>query len=747
MNARAKVVALFLFSAGCATIPEPQWGVDRLEFEGVERVDPETLRVCLATHEREAVKLGLSALSEPKCGVPPFDKERASFRLWAWPWKDYPTYEEGVLKLDVQRVERWYQARGYYRAHVVKVEFQPAKMNEPVPCKEDCTGRIVVHVVEGEPVRLRSVKLEGNEGLDPALREDMLEVINEELAQNDIFDEAVYAKAREDVAKVLREAGYARAKVTGDVAVHRGLLYADATIRVEAGPVCTLGPVVIKSGSKIPEEPVVAAAKVERGARYSESALASAQHAVYGLNAFSSVTVRGDFEANPSSSEIPIIIEVSPRRESEPMIGAGIMSGVLSTGPLAGEGISVPQWDVHLLGSYAHRNFLGGLRQFRIEERPRLLFLGPFPSVPEDSPQFANSIQARFSQPGVIEARTSLFVESGWDYGPDPFLLFFRHDLTNAMGLEREFFEGRLQGRLAAHAEFMQVTRRQPIIGDDLDKGDMDMDGVDDRECQWPLPLNEEREACLPASYRLPYLEQRVIVDLRDNGTTPTKGGYFSMGAHEALPVGERSWFYLRLTPDLRGYAPLGLGFVLAGRFTIGSLHIFDAGDKLDEEASALGPQAYRLRGGGANGNRGFAPGGLGDGVTGGTSKWESSIELRIPLAKNFSLAGFADAGDVYAPRCDPSPTAKERMEAETRGESPAPSCDRQRVAFRFNHLNTAVGGGLRYRTIVGPIRLDVGYRPSKLQRADGSASDAPEAKSFGLKFNGAIHLTIGESF
>src|SRR5262249_17253312 len=98
---------------------------------------------------------------------------------------------------------------------------------------------------------------------------------------------------------------------------------------------------------------------------------------------------------------------------------------------------------------------------------------------------------------------------------------------------------------------------------------------------------------------------------------------------------------------------------------------------------------------------------------------WESSLELRIPLLKDFSIVGFADLGDVHA------------------GQS-----------FRFDHLNTAVGGGLRYRTIVGPIRFDVGYRPRKLQRADGSdPGPGPQPAPGFAKFDGAIHLTIGESF
>ena len=73
-------------------------------------------------------------------------------------------------------------------------------------------------------------------------------------------------------------------------------------------------------------------------------------------------------------------IQLEPRRTQEILLGGGIMSGVLA-GP-ALESISVPQWDLHLVATYEHRNFLGGLRRLRLEERPRLLFLEQFPRSP-----------------------------------------------------------------------------------------------------------------------------------------------------------------------------------------------------------------------------------------------------------------------------------------------------------------------------------------------------------------------------
>jgi outer membrane translocation and assembly module TamA len=176
--------------------------------------------------------------------------------------------------------------------------------------------------------------------------------------------------------------------------------------------------------------------------------------------------------------------------------------------------------------------------------------------------------------------------------------------------------------------------------------------------------------------------------------------------------------------PDVRGYVPIGLGIVLAARFALGAIFMLGGVDKehLDLDQQVLGPQTYRLRGGGAQSVRGFLPGQLGDSLRGGSRSWEGSLELRIPLAKNFSLVGFGDVGDVYGP-----------IKADPR--------------FRFRHLNTTFGGGVRYRTIIGPIRLDVGYRPKDLQRIDGSPGEADQTGLGKAKFKGAVHLTIGEAF
>ncbi|MEY4509525.1 MAG: hypothetical protein RLZZ450_1647 [Pseudomonadota bacterium] len=750
--------------AACAEIPKQRYGIDQLKFTGMKELDTNALRACIATEQRAKVTLGVGALLGASCGEPPFDKSRWSARLFALPWTDWPVYDEAVLKLDLDRVERWYQARGFYGVRIKDVQFAPDGARTTDACRgEDCQVDITVNIDEGEPVRVRKLKVDVESKIDPKLRAKIDSALT--MQKGDIFDEAQYDVAITELAKVLREAGYARVEIHGDVTINRGLLIADVTYDITPGPLCHFGEMRLVSKGKFPEDPVRAVTFLREGQLYRESALEDAQRSIYALGAFSSVTVRGELEGT-TGAEVPVVVELEARRESEILVGAGIMAGT-TAGNAAEEGISVPQWDVHLLGSYENRNFVAGLRKFRIEERPRLLFLGAFPSAPNGGPRFGNSITANFSQPGVIDARTNLFLETRWDNGPDPFLLFFRNDVGLALGLERGFFKQRLSGRIALHQEFMEVARRQPIVDDVQDSLNkrwvkQSTGNVE----QMIAPMNpvvvRDREAAfyeLPSSYRLPFIEQRLTLDLRNDAAKPSKGAFFKIVAHEALRLGKGSspgedpkyadstWNYIRLTPEARGYAPLGLGIVLAGRFALGWLAVINAGRKLDDQSKLLGPQAYRLRGGGAMSNRGFGPGELGDGRTGGTHRWEASMELRVPLSKDFYIVGFCDMGDVNAGfsvnrSYDTTIVDPTRM---TRVGYSAKIEKRKQQGFRMNHPNTAFGAGLRYYTVIGPIRLDVAGRPQKFLQFD---SDDDYRMDLGFKkFRGAVHLTIGDAF
>ena len=99
--------------------------------------------------------------------------------------------------------------------------------------------------------------------------------------------------------------------------------------------------------------------------------------------------------------------------------------------------------------------------------------------------------------------------------------------------------------------------------------------------------------------------------------------------------------------------------------------------------------------------------------------RWEASLELRTQITEDFGLVVFGDMGDV------------------NREES-----------FRFDHIRLAIGGGLRYKTIVSSVRFDLGVRvPGARVVGEDDPETDTRVRFFGLKLNGAFHITIGEAF
>jgi outer membrane protein assembly factor BamA len=117
----------------------------------------------------------------------------------------------------------------------------------------------------------------------------------------------------------------------------------------------------------------------------------------------------------------------------------------------------------------------------------------------------------------------------------------------------------------------------------------------------------------------------------------------------------------------------------------------------------------------------------------GGDQMLLGQFEVRVNLFKLFgqwlSFASFMDAGDVAAP---------------SSGNCTGPSCQDipYLSAIDLRRLHVAVGGGLRYRTVIGAIRFDLGVR---LNRVDFQEADGVQNPDPGQRI--AYHISIGEAF
>jgi outer membrane protein assembly factor BamA len=183
------------------------------------------------------------------------------------------------------------------------------------------------------------------------------------------------------------------------------------------------------------------------------------------------------------------------------------------------------------------------------------------------------------------------------------------------------------------------------------------------------------------------------ILDRRDDPTDAHNGIYSTVDAGWASHSFSSQADFTRFIAQNATYHPFGFGsrYVLARSLTFGWLQPLRAGQEI--------PLPEELFGGGASSHRGFPENQAGprDLLTGfplgGNALLVNQVELRFPLAGD-DIRGvlFWDAGNVYSDLR----TISFRV--------------RQRSLADFNYMVHAVGFGLRYKTPIGPVRLDLAW-------------------------------------
>ena len=213
------------------------------------------------------------------------------------------------------------------------------------------------------------------------------------------------------------------------------------------------------------------------------------------------------------------------------------------------------------------------------------------------------------------------------------------------------------------------------------------------------------------APVRVGELSWNMIYDRRDDPIDPHKGIYntINLGIAEHAIGSQRN--FLRFLARNATYHALTKTLVLARETSVGDIYAFHyAGDPLDAV-----PLAERFFSGGGTSHRGFPENQAGprDPSTGfplgGNFLMFNQTELRFPLlGDNIGGVLFHDMGNVYS------------------GIRSHPFRLTQHGIDNFDYVVHAVGFGIRYRTPVGPVRIDLGYsiNPPRFFGFKGTQSD-----------------------
>lgn len=616
---------------------------------------------------------------------------------------DYQRFDRLVLERDLERIERYYHARGFYEVMVRAAR---------VLSTGGSTVRVLIEVHEGPPTILKKVTLEPRDPAHPLPDEPALKRAVDRAArtlpEGGRFEEEPFEAVKARIVRALTDRGYAYATVTGRANVDRATHEATVTYTVDAGPRCTFGAISIEGHGDLPEDKLRAVIDIEPGEPFSTEDIDRAQAALGDTGVLGSVSaeiVRAPAGA-PQSSVVPVRFVVQKAALRSIVVGGGAELG--------------SRVRAHLVTSWEHRNFLGEMRRLFVDVRTGVLFYPltllnwdvPPPGV---RPLPEVSATAELRQPGLFEPRTigtgrleaRFFRPDTADaQGVSSSLLYENLELHGSAGLDRPFWKSRIRLGGSLNGQFVAPFPMYPTPG----------------------------EPALPPGFDwilMPYLEGNAVLDLRTgrgarpDPINPRQGFYAGANLQVAWIFPEAGWD-IRFRPELRAYRSVG-DVTFAFRVAGGFLFPFGYGGRLFDTGLSCAPgdfactanpcaegdeqcnaerarslQITQLRGfysGGLDTNRGYTRNGvnpqeevlalLQTGAGGGLLKrspiggrwlWEAQIEMRFPIYKGFGGSVFIDSGDAWYGN----------------------------LAFR-PHLSTGVG--LRYATPIGPLRADVGVR------------------------------------
>jgi outer membrane protein insertion porin family/translocation and assembly module TamA len=161
----------------------------------------------------------------------------------------------------------------------------------------------------------------------------------------------------------------------------------------------------------------------------------------------------------------------------------------------------------------------------------------------------------------------------------------------------------------------------------------------------------------------------------------PTRGTVATINLESSFEALGSNVSYLLGTIELKGYKEFFEDVILAKRITLGVIQPFGGTGTFDI------PIFKRFFAGGSTSMRGFPFQKLGPldenkDPIGGNSLLLGSLEARFPIYRKFGGVVFLDYGNVYSKEFD----------------------------FKLDEIKYAVGTGLRYNTLIGPLRVDIGY-------------------------------------
>ncbi|MEO7217945.1 MAG: BamA/TamA family outer membrane protein [Gemmatimonadaceae bacterium] len=707
--------------------------ISKLTLKGVNAVDPDELRLNISTDESHCA----SVLLRPICV---FSKSPLFYK--------HVSLNRAELSRDMLRVMVFYFRRGY----------RDTQVDTTVAPAGDNTVHVTISVKEGPPTTVSSV----------TIAQDTTVLTRRDLRGTHILREgSPYSLIRLDSMLTLLDArlwdrGYSDALVDTATVVDTVAKTARVTIKINPRWRSRVATIKVTGNKGVSDRTVLKSLSFKSGALYRRADVLASQRALYESNLFRRAAIEVP-QADDSLKHVVIDLQEAPPHDVRYSAGFSTIDFI------------------QVGGHFTNYNFMRGAKRLTLDATVGNLFAnslngnGIFYDVGRTvvggsesqylAPTYTASADLRYPWFGSPNNEAALGVFAHRRSAPGIYV-------DKGFGLSATFTRTVTpRGPLSLNYRFEETNTQAGDVYFCINYGICDAATL----------------SALRARQKLSPIALTFSLDRTDDPFEPHNGYRTQFALEHASSYTLSDFRYNRATGDLAGFIPVSRHAVLGGHLRLGwvgalastSQAVGVSSSPLDE-GSILNPRK-RFYAGGSNSVRGFGEGQFGPRVLtisaskllandtlnaqctsatitkcspngpfkdrdfeprplGGDKLIEGSVELRFPLFGPIIGATFVDGAYL--------------------GQNTNPELPRSKTAI-------TPGFGVRYRSPVGPVRIDVGINPTstsklpvvtedpesggqRLVRLDSARVYSPTKQSGGLNSILArltLHLSIGEAY
>ena len=606
------------------------------------------------------------------------------------PLKTGELFVESHLDAGVNAIRAYYQTRGF-----ASVEIKSGVNETDPPAPGEGLVRAAIAVSEGPRSIIGALTIVGNGSIATDELRPLVKI-----ATGDPYFEPKIIEARDALALEYLNRGFASAVITPVPTANQDKSRIDLAFTVQEGPQTIVDHILIVGNTHTDRDVILRELQFRPGQPLGLQDQFESRRRLTSLGLFRRVRITDLAHGSGNEHDVLVTVEEAPATSIGYGGGLEATQRLRSTGP---EGQAEQQLEFAPRGFFdiGRRNLFGANRSVSLYTRVSLR-----PKDAPDNPE-ADGTGLGFSEYRVV----GTYRQPRW-FGPN--------DLTVTAVVEQGI---RSTFNFARRGMNTDVVRRlSPSLRISGRYSFSSTRTFDER-------LSEEDQATIDRLFprvRLSGFSGAVARDTRDDLLEPARGMFLSgEGTVAARALGGQVGF---MKTYMQAFAFRALGtpkLVLATRAAIGLADGFERevpltdadGNPLPVESISVEdlPASERFFAGGDTTIRGYALDSVGapetispNGFpTGGNAVLLLNGELRFPVWREVGAVVFVDGGNVF----------------------------RRVTDFDVGELRGAVGFGLRYRSPVGPIRVDLGFKMDR--REIRGRLERPTA----------IHFSLGQAF